>query len=107
MRTEGEEVHVSEEEASGGSKEGVVRWVLVIGLILAIAALSIIWITGAASSDDPMADNVNVSAKVAAQEDARASGGDTDSIVTTATTPAGASAQPEREVQNGVPVVNN
>ena len=26
MHTEGNEVHVSEEEASGGSKEGVVRW---------------------------------------------------------------------------------
>lgn len=105
MHTEGQEVHVSEEEASGGSKEGVVRWVLVIGLILAIGALSAIWIFGAASSTDPNADNASVDAKIAAQEDAREGGSDIDSIVTTATSPAAAEA--EREVENGVPVVNN
>lgn len=70
MHTEGNEIHVSEEEASGGSKDGVVRWVLIFGLILAIGALSLIWIGGALSSDDPDADNANVSAKIAAQKDA-------------------------------------
>lgn len=70
MHTEGNEVHVSEEEASGGSKEGVVRWVLVFGLILAIGALSLIWITGALSSSDPNADNASVDAKIAAQKEA-------------------------------------
>lgn len=70
MHTEGDQVHVSEEEASGGSKEGVVRWVLIFGLLLAIAALSAIWITGALSSTDPDADNANVSAKIAAQKEA-------------------------------------
>lgn len=74
MHTEGNQVHVSEEEASGGSKEGVVRWVLVFGLILAIGALSLIWITGALSSDDPDADNANVSAKIAAQKDSDRAG---------------------------------
>ena len=48
MHTEGDEVHVNEQEASGGSKEGVGRWVLGIGLFLAIAILSAMWITGAA-----------------------------------------------------------
>ncbi|HEU4820453.1 MAG TPA: hypothetical protein VFS87_04775 [Qipengyuania sp.] len=75
MHKEGESVHVSEEEASGGSKEGVVRWVLIIGTLLAIAALSVIWITGAVSNDDPNADNANVSAKLAAERD-----GETDHL---------------------------
>jgi len=52
MEKRGEEVHVDETEASGGSKEGVVRYVLVISLFLAIAFLSIIWITGALSQGD-------------------------------------------------------
>ena len=69
MRTEGEEVHLSTEEASGGSKEGVVRKVLAIGLVLAILALSLIWITGAVSSDDPQADNASVGARIAAERD--------------------------------------
>ena len=41
----------------------------------AIAALSVIWITGAVSNDDPNADNANVSAKLAAERD-----GETDHL---------------------------
>lgn len=52
MHREGEEVHVDDTEASGGSKEGVVRWVLIVGTLLAIVLLSIIWITGAATQGD-------------------------------------------------------
>ena len=52
MYKEGESVHLSEEEASGGTKDGVVRWVLIIGTLLAIVALSAIWITGAISADN-------------------------------------------------------
>lgn len=69
MHNEGEEVHLSAEEASGGSKEGVVRRVLAIGLLLAILALSLIWITGALSSSDPETDNASVGARVAAEKD--------------------------------------
>lgn len=47
MHKEGEEVHVSTEEASAGVKGQGVRYVLVISLVLAIALLSAIWITGA------------------------------------------------------------
>lgn len=104
MHTEGNEVHVSAEEASGGSKEGVVRWVLVIGLILAIGALSIIWITGAASVDDPNAANVNVSAKIAAEEDAAGTSSDTDSIPAANDSIAD---ERERGTTNGAPVVAN
>lgn len=48
MGRHGEEVHVTETEASGGVKHHNVRLVLGISLFLVIAVLSIIWITGAA-----------------------------------------------------------
>lgn len=77
MHNEGDEVHVSETEASGGSKEGVVRWVLIIGTLLAIVFLSIIWITGAAFQDDAE-EEATVSGTIEARED---NGNATDSIV--------------------------
>lgn len=43
-------VEVSEEEASGGTKNQGVRYVLVISLFLAIAALSMMWIIPALSN---------------------------------------------------------
>ncbi len=46
------EVHIDEQDASGGSKEGVVRWVLLISLLAAILILSIIWIVGALGESD-------------------------------------------------------
>jgi hypothetical protein len=46
------EVHIDEQDTSGGSKEGVVRWVLLISLLAAILIMSIIWITGALTQDD-------------------------------------------------------
>lgn len=52
MENQNGEVHVDETEASGGSKEGVVRWILGIGLLLAIGFMSLIWITGALSQGD-------------------------------------------------------
>lgn len=69
MHKDGESVHLSEEEASGGSKDGVVRWVLIIGTLLAVVALSAIWIFGAMSSNDANADNANVNAKIQAADD--------------------------------------
>jgi hypothetical protein len=105
MHTEGNEVHVSTEEASGGSREGVVRWVLVLGTLLAILALSAIWIGGALSTDDPDADNANVSAKIAAEQDQDAAT-DTDSIVSP-TSSATAAADDQTSVKNGDPVVTN
>lgn len=54
MHRDGEEVHIDSEEASGGANDGRahVRWILAISLLLAIGALSFIWITGALISDD-------------------------------------------------------
>lgn len=47
MERQGDEVHISTEEASGGTRPHIVRYVLAISLLLAIVALSIVWITGA------------------------------------------------------------
>lgn len=47
MERHGEQIDLSEAEASGGEKPRIVRYILGISLFLAIAALSAIWITGA------------------------------------------------------------
>jgi hypothetical protein len=46
MERQGDEVHVSQEEASGGSQPHVVRYVLGVSLILIVALMSLIWIIG-------------------------------------------------------------
>lgn len=38
---------VDQIDAKAGTREGVTRWVLLISLTLAIAALTVIWVTGA------------------------------------------------------------
>lgn len=100
MQQEGNEVHVSEEEASGGSKEGVVRRVLIIGTLLAIIALSAIWIFGATTPDNPDADYASVDAKIEAAQDTA----DTASAPAAPTT---ASQEGEKTVEDGLPVVKN
>lgn len=47
MERHGDEVHVTTEEARGGSTPHIVRYMLFISLVLAIGALSFIWMTGA------------------------------------------------------------
>ncbi len=44
MERIGEEVHVTTDEARGGSTPHIVRYVLGISLFLAIATMSLIWI---------------------------------------------------------------
>ena len=46
------ETRIDETDAKGGSNEGVVRWVLLISLSLAIIALTVIWVTGALTQDN-------------------------------------------------------
>lgn len=46
MERHGEEVRETAEEARAGATPGVMRWVLGISLLLAIAALSAIWMFG-------------------------------------------------------------
>lgn len=50
MERQGEEVHVTTDEARGGNTPHIVRYVLVISLLLVIVALSAIWMTGAANA---------------------------------------------------------
>lgn len=47
MERHGEETHITTEEARGGTGLNVMRWVLPISLLLAIGALTMIWVTGA------------------------------------------------------------
>lgn len=53
MERQGNEVHIETNEARSGSTPHIVRYVLAISLVLAIAALSLIWITGALNSNPP------------------------------------------------------
>ena len=68
MHTEGDEIHITDTEASGGSKEGVVRWVLIAGTLLAIILLSLIWIIPAMTQGD-VEGEVSVSNKIQAVEE--------------------------------------
>ncbi|GAC1429803.1 MAG: hypothetical protein NVSMB62_27390 [Acidobacteriaceae bacterium] len=49
MEHEGDQIHVSEREASGGEKGHLVRWVLGVSLALVVGLLSLVWIVGAIS----------------------------------------------------------
>jgi hypothetical protein len=44
MHREGDEIHLDTEEARGGATPGVMRYVLAISLLLAIVAMSLVWI---------------------------------------------------------------
>ncbi|MBS7668543.1 hypothetical protein [Croceicoccus gelatinilyticus] len=54
MERHGDEVDVTTNEARAGSTPHIVRYVLIISLVLAAAAMTIVWITGAATADDPI-----------------------------------------------------
>ena len=45
------ETGIDETDAKAGSNEGVVRWVLLFSLLLAIIAMTVIWVTGALTQD--------------------------------------------------------
>lgn len=53
MERQGEEVHIETNEARGGSTPHIVRYVLAISLLLAIGAMTVIWVTGAANTAQP------------------------------------------------------
>ncbi len=52
MQRQGEETHFETDEARGASSPNIVRWVLGISLFAAIALLSVIWISGAATQGE-------------------------------------------------------
>lgn len=53
MERQGDEVHIETNEARGGSTPHIVRYVLAISLLLAIGALTLIWVLGASSTEQP------------------------------------------------------
>ncbi|AKQ42741.1 hypothetical protein CP97_12880 [Aurantiacibacter atlanticus] len=67
---ERDEIHIEEDEASGGTKEGVVRWILLLSLLGAILILSGIWIFGAATQSDEEAAITQTGNIEASQSDA-------------------------------------
>ena len=68
------EPHFETDAARGASTPNIVRWILLVSLFAAIALLSIIWITGAATQSE---EEGTVSAEVRDRDD----GSGTDSIV--------------------------
>ncbi|MEQ7873594.1 hypothetical protein ABDK56_06265 [Sphingomonas sp. ASV193] len=47
MERDGDEIHLNEVEASGAEKPHIVRYVLGISLLLAVIAMSAVWILAA------------------------------------------------------------
>src|SRR3990170_8325701 len=70
----GEEPHFETDAARGASTPNIVRWILLVSLFAAIALLSVIWITGAATQSE---EESTVSHEVRNRSDIE----DTDSIV--------------------------
>lgn len=99
MATEDDQTHIETDAARGGSTPHIVRWILAVSLFAAIALLSVIWITGAATRSEP---ERNVSYPPPAAD----SGSDTGSIAGENTdeieAPAPSDTAPER-----VPSVEN
>lgn len=71
---DGDEPHFETDAARGASTPNIVRWILLVSLFAAIALLSIIWITGAATQSE---EEGTVSHEVRNRVDVE----DTDSIV--------------------------
>lgn len=60
MERQGDEVHITTEEAKSGLRGNHVRNILLVSLVLVIAALSITWITGALNApQDAKSDTVS------------------------------------------------
>ena len=69
-----DEVHIRDIEATGGSKEGVVRWVLVIGTGITILALLGTALIGGLSQDT-IEEEATVSGKIQSTESDRGNDG--------------------------------
>tara|TARA_A100001391_G_scaffold83275_2_gene54515 strand:- start:18818 stop:18967 length:150 start_codon:yes stop_codon:yes gene_type:complete len=49
MQQDDQQLHMTTDDARGGSSTNVVRWVLGISLVLAVIAMSVVWIIPALS----------------------------------------------------------
>ena len=99
MEGDGNEPHFETDEARGGSTPNIVRWILLVSLFAAIALLSIIWITGAATQSE---EEGTVSHEVRDRSDIEA----TDSIVSDGFDEIEA-AEPGEDDAPGVPTIDN
>ncbi len=52
MNDQDDAIHIEDDDATAGEKTGVMRYVLGISLLLAILAMSIVWIVPALMQDD-------------------------------------------------------
>ena len=77
VHKQGDEIHVDDTEASAGETSGHMRWVLGIGLVLAIGLLTIIWVTGALTQGD-VEEEATVTGEILSEQD---EGDNTDSII--------------------------
>lgn len=77
---------IDETDAKAGSKEGVVRWVLLFSLGGAIIALTIIWVTGALTQG-PVESQWNVQRKAEAEAEQAADDSSSIDGITTDTAP--------------------
>ncbi len=68
-------VHIEEDDAKAGSNEGVVRWVLGISLLLAIVAMTVIWVTGALTQDSVESAGTTTG-RIEAEREQQEGGGD-------------------------------
>jgi len=78
MEQHGDELHAETDGARAGSTPNIVRWVLLIGLLLAILFLSATWITGAISMG-PRGSQATATDRIA--DESRESEEATDSVV--------------------------
>lgn len=60
---------VDSTDARAGSREGVVRWVLLVSLTLAIVALTAIWVTGALTQGPVESEGTSEGRQRAAEEE--------------------------------------
>ena len=96
-------VHIDSQEASGGSKEGVVRWVLLGGLVLAVLLLSVVWIVPAMMQGD-VEEEATVSGEIQSMEDGNEG---TDSIVTDLGDDTQATPTDQTTTEDGISVIEN
>lgn len=69
-----EEIHIRDTEATGASKEGVGRWVLIFGTLIAIALLGAVALFGGLSQGD-VEEEATVSGKIQSVEQDSANDG--------------------------------
>ena len=74
------EIHMETDEARGGYSPNIVRWVLAIGLLLAIVGMSLAWIIPAMTHGPETMPSQNAQRNM--ESNSANNGKDTDSIIT-------------------------